>query len=194
MGRWLWLGAYTALLYGLLPFGPAIGRAVQDTASGRFVLGRGAAWMVVLGAIAIVVRLRRRAAPARAWLLAALVGAGYALALGWLRAVRLERVRLPEYGIAAWLAWRALVPSLGDRWPVYGAAWLLAAAIGWGDELVQSITPGRFYDVRDIGANALGAGLGVLALAVWRAGDAEPVAASAAQHGQDRGDERHHEH
>lgn len=194
MGRWLWLGAYTALLYGLLPFGPTIGRAVQNMAAGRFVLGQGAAWIVALGAIAIVVRLRRRAAPARAWLLAALVGAGYALALGWLRAVRLERVHLPEYGIAAWLAWRALVPSLGDRWPVYGAAWLLAAAIGWGDELVQSITPGRFYDVRDIGANALGAGLGVLALAVWRAGDAEPVAASAAQHGQDRRDERHHEH
>jgi hypothetical protein len=194
MGRWLGLGAYTALLYGLLPFGPAIGRAVQNTAAGRFVLGRGAAWIVALGAIAIVVRLRRRAAPASAWLLAALVGAGYALALGWLRAVRLERVHLPEYGIAAWLAWRALVPSLGDRWPVYGAAWVLAAAIGWGDELVQSITPGRFYDVRDIGANALGAGLGVLALAVWRAGDAEPVTPSATQHGQDRADERHHEH
>src|SRR6185369_14154913 len=181
------------LLYGLLPFGPTIGRAVQNMAVGRFVLGQGAAWIVALGAIAIVVRLRRRAAPARAWLLAALVGAGYALALGWLRAVRLERVHLPEYGIAAWLAWRALVPSLGDRWPVYGAAWLLAAAIGWGDELVQSVTPGRYYDVRDIAANALGAGLGALALAVWGAGDAEPVAASATQHGQDRADERHHE-
>ena len=194
MWRWLGLGAYTALLYGLLPFGPAIGRAVQNTATGRFVLGRGAAWIVALGAIAIVVRLRRRAAPASAWLLAALVGVGYALALGWLRAVRLERVHLPEYGIAAWLAWRALVPSLGDRWPVYGAAWVLAAAIGWGDELVQSVTPGRYYDVRDIGANALGAGLGVLALAVWRAGDAEPVSASATQHRQDGADERHHEH
>src|SRR5262249_36740830 len=157
------------------------------------VLGRGAAWIVVLGAIAVVVRLRRRKAPATAWLIAALVGLGYALALGWLRAVRLERVHLPEYGIAAWLAWRALVPSFGDRWQVYFAAWLLASAIGWGDELVQSVTPGRYYDVRDIGANALGAGLGVLALAVWRAGDARPATASATQHGHDRADERHHE-
>jgi len=171
MGRWLGLGAYAALLYGLLPFGPAIGRAVQATTAGRLVLGRGAGWIVALGAIAIVVRLRRRAAPAGAWALAVLVGLGYALALGWLRAVRLERVHLPEYGIAAWLAWRALVPSMGDRWPAYVAAWVLAAAIGWGDELVQGMTPGRYYDVRDIGANALGAGLGVMALAVWRAGD-----------------------
>jgi hypothetical protein len=194
MGRWLWLSAYTALLYGLLPFGPTIGGVVQGTAAGRFVLGRGASWIVALGAIAILVRLRRRAAPAGTWVLAVLVGVGYALALGWLRAVRLERVHLPEYGIAAWLAWRALEPSLGARWPVYGAAWVLAAAIGWGDELVQSITPGRFYDVRDIGANALGAGLGVLALAVWRAGDAVPATVSATQHGQDRTDERHHEH
>ena len=190
MGRWLGLGAYTALLYGLLPFGHAIGGVVQSTAVGRFVLGRGAAWIVALGAIAIALRLRRRAAPVSAWLLAAVVGVGYGLALGWLRAVRLERVHLPEYGIAAWLAWRALVPSLGDRWQAYAAAWLLAAAIGWGDELVQSVTPGRFYDVRDIGSNALGAGLGVLALAVWRAGGP----GSAAQHGQDRADERHHEH
>src|SRR4029450_4397975 len=45
----------------LLPSGPAICRAVQNTAAGRFVLGRGAAWIVALGAIAIVVRLRRRA-------------------------------------------------------------------------------------------------------------------------------------
>jgi len=148
---------------------------VQATTAGRLVLGRGAGWIVALGAIAIVVRLRRRAAPAGAWALAVLVGLGYALALGWLRAVRLERVHLPEYGIAAWLAWRALVPSMGDRWPVYVAAWLLAAAIGWGDELVQGMTPGRYYDVRDIGANALGAGLGVMALAVWRAGDGPAV-------------------
>jgi len=168
MWRWLALAAYTVLLYGLLPYGPAIGRAVQASALGRFGLGRGAAWIVVAGVVAILVRLRRRSAPAGAYVLAAAAGLGYALALGWLRAIRLERVHLPEYGIAAWLAWRALLAPLGDRSRTYVAAAALAALIGWGDELVQGITPGRVYDVRDIAANALGAGLGALALAVWR--------------------------
>ena len=177
--RWVALGAYTALLYGLLPFGPAIGRAVQATAIGRFVLGHGAVWIVAAGIVVIVLRLRRRAASPNAWMLAAVVALGYGLGLGWLRAIRLERVHLPEYGFAAWLAWRALVPTLGTRPLTYGVAALLAALIGWGDELVQAITPGRVYDVRDIAANALGAALGAVLLAVWHAGR-EPRPAEAA--------------
>ena len=131
MRRWLALGGYAALLYGLLPFGPAIGRAVQQSAVGTWVLGGGAGWLVAAGALVLVVRLRRRRAPAVAWALAALAALGYAGALLWLRAVRLERVHVPEYGIAAWLAWRALVPRNGDRVGTYVAAAAIAAAIGW---------------------------------------------------------------
>lgn len=170
MWRWIALGAYAALLYGLLPYGPAIGTAVQRTALGRFVLGAGAGWVVVAGVVAIVMRLRRRAAPPAAYVFAVATALAYALALVWLRAIRLERVHLPEYGIAAWLAWRALVPPLGDRWPTYVAAAIVAALIGWGDELVQAITPGRVYDLRDVAANTTGATLGALLLAVWHTG------------------------
>jgi hypothetical protein len=167
MRRWLVLGAYTALLYGLLPYGPAIGLAVQQSAVGRWSLGRGAVWLVVAGLVAVVLRLWRRAAPPGAYVLAALTVLGYAAALLWLRAIRLERVHLPEYGIAAVLAWRALAPMLGEGWLGYLGAAAVAALIGWGDELVQAVTPGRYYDLRDVAANALGAGLGALALAVW---------------------------
>jgi hypothetical protein len=170
MWRWLALGAYAALLYGLLPYGPAIARAVQGTSLGRFSLGSGAAWVVGGGVIAVGMRLRQRAAPPGAYLLAVVTALGYATALVWLRAIRLERVHLPEYGIAAWLAWRAMVAPLGDRWPTYVGAAVLAALIGWGDELVQGVTPGRVYDLRDVGANAAGAALGALVLAVWHAG------------------------
>jgi hypothetical protein len=168
--RWLALGAYAALLYGLLPYGPAIGRTVQASDAGRWMLGGGAVWLVLAGVVAAAVRLRRRAAPPTAWTLAALAVLGYALALLWLRAIRLERVHLPEYGIAAGLAWWALVPRFGDRWPAYALAALVAALVGWGDELVQAVTPGRYYDLRDVAANALGAVLGALVIAVWRAG------------------------
>ncbi len=170
MRRWLALGAYTALLYGLLPFGPAIGTAVQEAAAGRFLLGRGAVAIVVAGAVALLVRLRRRGAPSWAYGALVVAGLGYALGLGWLRAIRLERVHLPEYGVAAWLAWRALVPTWTDRGSTFVAAAVLAALLGWGDELLQAVTPGRVYDLRDVAANALGAALGALVLAVWRAG------------------------
>jgi hypothetical protein len=133
------------------------------------MLGPGAVWIVVGGVVAIVARLWRRGASPTAWVLAAATAAGYAAALLWLRAIRLERVHLPEYGIAAGIAWWAIVPRVGDRGFAYVGAALVAALIGWGDELVQAITPGRVYDLRDVAANALGAGLGALVIAVWRA-------------------------
>lgn len=170
MRRWLALLAYTALLYGLLPFGPTIGRAVQATAAGSAILGGGALVVLALGLGVVAVRLRRRSASGFAWMLAAVTVAGYAAALFSLRAIHLERVHLPEYGIATWLAWRALVPRFGVRTATYTMAAVLSALIGWGDELVQSVTPGRFYDLRDVAANATGATLAAFVLALWHAG------------------------
>jgi hypothetical protein len=171
MRRWLVLVGYTALLYGFLPYGPVVGRAVLGTAAGRVALGAGTVAVVAAGAGALGRRLHRRRAPAAAWVLLLCAAVGYALALSWLRTIRLERLHLPEYGVASWLAWRALAPHLGPGGPTYLVAALVATAIGWGDELVQSVTPGRFYDLRDVVANAVGAGLGAMVVAVWHAGD-----------------------
>jgi hypothetical protein len=170
MRRWLVLAAYTALVYGLLPYGPAIGKSAQQSMVGRWALGSGAGWLIAAGAVAVLLRLRRRDAPSAAYALALATAGAYGLALLWLEAIRLERIHLLEYGIAALLAWRALIPSSGDRWRTYTGAAIVAALIGWGDELVQSVTPGRYYDLRDVKANAVGAGLGALVVAVWRAG------------------------
>ena len=52
----------------------------------------------------------------------------------------------------------------------YAAGAALAAAIGYGDELLQSIVPGRYYDIRDVGMNALGSVLAVIVIAATRAG------------------------
>src|SRR5439155_15393092 len=87
----------------------------------------------------------------------------------WLRARHLERTHLPEYGVAAWLAWRAVGPLVLGRVPGYVAAATLGAAIGLGDELLQAVTPGRVYDIRDVAMNALGALLGIVVLAIIRA-------------------------
>ncbi len=108
--RWAALGAYVAAIYASLPFAPRLGLRFLRTAPGGWFLGPGLALVVVAGAVALVLALRRRHAPARAYAALAVAAAGYALALSWLSAQHLERTHLPEYGIAAWLAWRAVAP------------------------------------------------------------------------------------
>src|SRR5262249_8040237 len=105
------------------------------------------------------------------WAYGMLIGAAvtYVVAFSWLQSQHLERTHLPEYGVIAWLAWRAVAPLVPGTATGYGVAAALRAAIGDGDELLQRIVPGRVYDPRDIAMNALGAVLGVLVLAAVHA-------------------------
>jgi hypothetical protein len=162
------LAAYTALIYATLPFGGGAGRAVLRSPVGAWVFGPGLVLVAAILVVALVVRLRRNAAGARAYVLLGLTGGGWAGALVWLRTMRLERIHVPEYGLAAWLAWRAVRPHVHRPLAAYVAAAAIAALIGWGEEEIQRIVPGRVYDPRDIVANALGAVLGVLLVATLR--------------------------
>lgn len=170
------LAVYVALVYGLLPAGPRIGLAVVAFAPGAWLLGPGLAVLAGVGAAVVLVRLRRRRAPARAYVALGLVAIVYGSTFPWLRAQHLERTHLPEYGAMAWLAWRALAPAVPGALAGYVAAAGLAAGLGVGDELLQKVVPGRVYDPRDIAMNVLGAVLGIVVLAVTRSGTA-PVPA-----------------
>jgi len=166
---WSALALYVVVLYGLLPFGPAIGLGAIRTAPGAWLLGPG---LVVIGAIAgvaLLVFLWRRGAPPWAFAALVLAAIGYAAVFTSLRAQRLERTHLAQYGITAWLAWRAVTPHVGDGLAAYAAAALLGTAIGWGDELIQALLPNRVYDLRDVALNAAGAVLGIVVLAACRA-------------------------
>jgi hypothetical protein len=173
--RWGALALYVAAVYAILPYGPRIGLGVVRTAVGFWLLGPGLATLTVGALVALLGVLRRRGAPAWSYAVLVVSGVAYVVAFSWLRAQRLERTHLPEYGIAAWLAWRALDPLVPGRLAGYGLAVLLGAIIGLCDELLQSVTPGRVYDPRDIGMNALGALLGTVVLAALQArGAGEP--------------------
>lgn len=170
IGRWIALGSYAGAIWTTLGVAPRVANAVLATPVGAWMVGRGA-W--VLAATAIVVLalgFAYRRASWGAWGLLGLAGAGYVLGLVWLRSQRIERLHLPEYGVAAWLAWRAVAPIAGDGAAGYVAAVLVATGIGWSDELLQTLVPGRVYDLRDVVANALGAALGVVVLAAVRMG------------------------
>jgi hypothetical protein len=167
--RWVPFAFYVVAIYASLPFGPIVGRTLVRTGLGAWLFGPGFAVLGGVSAALIVRGLIRRAAPKRAYALLVLASAGYGLALLWLRAQHLERVHLPEYGLAAWLAWWAFGSRFSEwRGYVMGAA--AAALAGYGDELLQRVVPGRYYDLRDVAANALSAVLGMLVLAAIRAG------------------------
>ncbi len=163
------LAGYVALVYAGLPYGPWIGRALARTTLGAWVLGPGLPALALLGAAALCLVLRRHRAPVWAYGALGVAAVGYAVAFSWLRSRHLERTHLPEYGLAAFLAWRAVAPHVSGTVAGYAAAVVLGAGIGYGDELLQRLVPGRVYDVRDIAMNALGALLGVTVLAAVRA-------------------------
>jgi hypothetical protein len=178
--RWAALGCYVGLIYASLPLGPRVGLTLLRSTLGAWVLGPGLPLLAAAGAGWLMLGLRRRRAPLAAYSALAAAAAGYLLAFSWLRAQHLERTHLPEYGMAAWLAWRAIDPMLPGTVPAYVAAAGMAAAIGYGDELLQGVIPGRYYDLRDVAMNALGAVLGVVVLAAVRAGGARHKAAAPA--------------
>ena len=73
-----------------------------------------------------------------------------------------------EYGILGLLCARALCtgfPGLRPRHALLAAA-LITALFGYLDELHQAFVPGRDASVYDLMADAVGAGLGVLAYAL----------------------------
>lgn len=103
-----------------------------------------------------------------AWVRAG-VAAVYGMVLVRMGTDGAERTHLFEYGLVALLIHEALVErSRGGRSVPYPplAAVIAAALLGWLDELLQDVVPGRVYDLRDVAFNA---GAAVMAVAASRA-------------------------
>ena len=143
--------------------------------------------VIVAGAAGSALIVRERPGRREVALLFAAAGA-YLLFLRHLDILP-ERIHLLEYGAVGGLAYAALCERWGadedgeaaarprPRWQRWPAAWavLIAAAAGWGDELVQALLPNRHYDLRDVATNAEAAALLVLVLAARRKLRATPA-------------------
>jgi len=148
---------------------PRVGKLALATTLGAWSVGWG---LVVVGgaaALGLAWRAHRAGAPATVRVLLAATLVGWALALGRLPGRPIERVHLVEYAVIGWLAWRAVRLQVAGEARALVVAMALGAALGWAEELVQAVTPGRFYDLRDVAMNGLGATLGLATLAVLRA-------------------------
>lgn len=178
VAAWAMAGLWTALIWLVIPFARRLQAALAETVgNGAGLAGAaGLGGLLGLGVLAWVWR-RPRKHPVRktAWL------AALGVFSVWMFTAQLqssvEVFHVFEYAILGFLlfrAWRRRVPD-----PlVYFIAALSVALVSWGDEFLQWLMPGRFWDFRDIRLNVLaGAGMLVFIAKVMRPEDIRlPVA------------------
>jgi len=76
-----------------------------------------------------------------------------------------ERLHLIEYGLLAYLLYKALRLYLSSG-KSYVFGFLIASAFGFLDEFIQYKLPNRVFEFRDAMTNMLAAGLGLLAVRI----------------------------
>jgi hypothetical protein len=163
---WLALAAWAVLIYATVPIVFVIQTWVKDHFGAAAFLHLTIAGFVV-GALACAMvarRVARRLTTASTlWLLAVT-----AVGIGWayhLRDNPVEAIHLLEYGCLGLLAANALRHRTGDT-SLYLQATLVCALIGTFDEIIQWLTPDRYFDLRDIWLNTGASALAQIAL--WK--------------------------
>ena len=74
-----------------------------------------------------------------------------------------ERLHLIEYGLLSFLSFRALRLDFSEL-KAYAFGFLIAAAFGVVDELIQGVLDNRVYETRDVLINVISAGLSLLVM------------------------------
>lgn len=123
-----------------------------------------AGFLIVFASV-VGIALHTRAGAAAIWVAVGVV-AVYAMIVVRLGLPPTERTHLFEYGLLATLIHRAMVERKKNHARVgspAGVAVLAAAFLGWIDEAIQASVPGRVYDLRDVGVNALAGFIAVVA-------------------------------
>ncbi|MBW7909261.1 MAG: VanZ family protein [Kiritimatiellae bacterium] len=167
---WVPVLLWMALIYCAIPLARRIQYFVTEYAS-RDAFEWAVYLAIAVGSVATVLayRARSRALGLRQWgALGALVGA-FAWGAWHLRANPEEALHLVEYGVLSLLLYRAFSRRYRDR-GAYVVSFLLGALLGIVDEVIQWVTPARFFDFRDVAINVLA----VLAIQVGLAAGLAP--------------------
>jgi hypothetical protein len=174
---WILVTLWVLVIYTTIPFV----RALREWFVARWsplLISWAVAAVIVVAAVVTLALLARRAGEFRPGALPWIIAVATVMVL-WTFSLRRspeEAVHFLEYGVLALLLHRALRPFIPDA-SVFVAGALLGALVGTVDEVIQWISPSRFWDWRDL---VLNAGAGVLVqLALWRiappsAGSLEP--------------------
>lgn len=123
-------------------------------------------------ATSIVVSLIVRQRPLKFWkfFLLLLIGLAYFFSAKHVQTPE-EQVHFFEYGLVGFFFLRALMHDLGLSIKSLLLALLLSALAGWGDEILQGLSPHRQYDIRDVALNAVSAALGLALYLICKSSD-----------------------
>jgi hypothetical protein len=166
LAAWAWVALCSLAILSIVP----LARAIQNFVSFRW--GRTAFGFAVLAGVAaaflggvylLFFKLKIRSLPSYLWL-AAVLGLYIYFTLKLWRAPE-EAVHFLEYGVLGFLLFRALSITVRDK-SIYVTAFLAGSLVGTVDEILQWLMPGRYWDFRDVGLNALAAGL--IQVALWK--------------------------
>lgn len=163
---WFWVALCAVAIFLVVP----LARAIQNFVAERW--GRSLFGYFVLTATAIafvsllyvlIFRLKIRSPSQYIWL--SLVAGLYIYFTLKLWRSPEEAVHFLEYGLLGYFLFRALSYSIKDK-SIYLVGFLLGALVGIIDEVLQWMVPNRYWDFRDVGLNALAAGL--IQVAIWK--------------------------
>ncbi|MFT3712958.1 MAG: VanZ family protein [Archangium sp.] len=146
-------------IYSTLAVIRRVTNALRDAGHLKTVVGI-AFGLAALAVIALLIRTPALRKPKTLLLVAASAGL-YALVV-WPMESPEEKLHFIEYGTVGVL-WFLSLPVLWSTRKKYVCAALATVASGWLDEGIQALIPSRYYDLRDVGFNAL-AGLMALTL------------------------------
>lgn len=147
-------------IYSTLAFIRRVTNALRDAGQLKTVVAI-AFGLAAVAVIALLIRTPALRKPKTVLLIAA-AAAIYALVV-WPMESPEEKLHFIEYGIVGVL-WFLSLPDAWSTPKRYVTAALATVASGWLDEGIQALIPERYYDLRDVGFNALA---GLMALTVF---------------------------
>jgi hypothetical protein len=163
---WLWVALCTLTIFLIIP----LARTIQSFVSryfGRSLFGYSVIAATVLAFLALLYtlffRLKIRSPSKYIWLSAVAFLYIYFTLKLWHGPE--EAFHFLEYGLLGYFLFKAMSFSIKDK-SIYFAAFFLGALVGIFDEILQWAVPGRFWDLRDVGFNALATGL--FQVALWK--------------------------
>jgi len=156
---WSLAAFYIGFVYSTIPVMPQVWGTLREYTQGTVrYLGIVLIAAFCLGVVYWVVR-RFGARHWGPYLALGLIGVAYAYMLAAYARFPAERLHLVEYGLVAYLLYRALKL---DTERAYALSFILTVLVGAGDECIQWFLPQRVFELKDIQLNAVSGALGLL--------------------------------
>jgi len=150
-------GIWTGLIYSTLYIMRPVCEFFKQYTWFSFSVNAGIAFSVIFIVLVFVRKKHIRKTPT--YLLLFLVMIGYFFGMTLL-SIPEERLHFIEYGVLAFLIYRALILDFKNG-RSYFAAFVITSFIGLGDEGIQYLLPNRYYQFKDVCLNSASAVLGL---------------------------------